>query len=145
MDREEFLNDVEIQLSMLGLDVRNSVYNAIERVMGEQDSDAEICRDGNGNPEYDSDLRERERVPLGTDPIEYFEREVDPYLENAWINESSKYHDDKDGELGIVGYEINFDRHFYEYDSGRSIDEINAELLTVQKEIENLIPEVIND
>jgi len=83
MDREEFIDEVELTFNMHGVDVRNSVYNAIERALGEQNDDAEICRDGNGNPEHDGDLRERERVPLGTDPREYFEEEVAPYLENA--------------------------------------------------------------
>jgi len=68
MDREEFIDEVELTFNMHGVDVRNSVYNAIERALGEQNDDAEICRDGNGNPEHDGDLRERERVPLGTDP-----------------------------------------------------------------------------
>lgn len=46
MDREEFMNDVELRLNMAGLDVRNSVYNNIERAFGEQDTDAEICSKG---------------------------------------------------------------------------------------------------
>ncbi len=142
MDRESFLNDVELQLNMAGLDVRNSVYNAIERVMGERDPEAEICRDGNGNPEYDSDLRERERVPLGTDPNDYFEEEVAPYLENSWINESSKYHDDQDGEIGVVGYEINFDRYFYEYEEPRNLDEVNSDIRNLQGEISEIMGEL---
>ncbi|QIO21403.1 class I SAM-dependent DNA methyltransferase [Haloarcula sp. JP-L23] len=143
MDREAFLNDVELQLNMAGLNVRKSVYNAIERVMGERDPDAEICRDGNGDPEYDSDLRERERVPLDRDPYEYFEEEIVPYLDNAWVNESSKYHDDQDGEIGIVGYEINFERCFYKYEQPRALDEIDAELLDTSQDIEELLEEVI--
>jgi type I restriction enzyme M protein len=142
MDRGSFLNDVEFQLNMAGLNVRDSVYNAIERVMGEQDPEAEICRDGNGNPEHDSDRRERERIPLGIDPQDYFEEEVEPYLENAWINESSKYHDDQDGELGVVGYEINFDRYFYEPEQLRSQDEINHDLQILKDEIIELFQEV---
>ena len=131
MDRDEFINEVELTLNMNGVDVRKSVYNAIERALGEQNDDAEIVTDGNGDPEYDSDLRERERVPLGTDPYEYFERKVEPYLENAWINESTKYHDEEDGELGEVGYEIDFIDHFLqnvEIKSLREIDERISEL-----------------
>jgi type I restriction enzyme M protein len=145
MDREEFMNHVELQMNMAGLDLRNSVYNAIERVLGEQDPEAAICRDGNGDPEYDTDRRERERIPLGTDPHKYFEEEVAPYLENAWINESNKYHDDKDEKLGVVGYEINFDRYFYEYSSRRGVENINEELVKLQDEITNLLSEVAHD
>jgi len=143
MDRDEFIDEVELTFNMNGVDVRNSVYNAIERALGEQNDDAAICRDGNGNPEHDGDLRKRERVPLGTDPQEYFEEEVEPYLENAWINESKKYHDDQDGELGIVGYEINFDRYFYEYEEPRDINQIDSEIEGLWKEIESHIDSVI--
>jgi type I restriction enzyme M protein len=135
MDRDEFLNHVELQMNMAGLDLRDSVYNAVERALGEHDPDAEICRDGNGDPEHNTDLREKERVPLGTDPHEYFEQEVAPYLENAWINESSKYHDDKDGRIGKVGYEISFDRYFYEYNEPRPVEEIDTEIDSTAREL----------
>jgi type I restriction enzyme M protein len=142
MDREEFLNDVELQLNMTGLDLRKSVYNAIERAMGERDPEAEICRKSNGDPEHDSDRREKERVPLGTDPHEYFEREVAPYLGNAWVNESSKYHDDQDGDLGVVGYEINFNRYFYEYEPPRPLEEINDNIRELEDEISEMLGEI---
>ncbi|EMA43112.1 type I restriction-modification system subunit M [Halococcus saccharolyticus] len=142
MDRDGFIDEVELQLNMAGLDLRNSVYNAIERALGEQNPDAEICRKSNGDPEHDTDRREKERVPLGTDPYEYFEREVAPYLENAWINESSKYHDDQDGELGTVGYEINFNRYFYEYEPPRSLDEIDADIRELEGEISEMLGEI---
>jgi type I restriction enzyme M protein len=145
MDRDEFINEVELAFNMRGVDVRDSVYNAIERALGEQNDNAEIETDGNDNPEHDGDLRERERVPLGTDPWEYFEEEVEPYLENAWINESKKYHDDQDGELGVVGYEINFDRYFYEYDEPRQIDDIDSDLATQRAEIQTLMEEVLDE
>jgi type I restriction enzyme M protein len=142
MDREEFIDEVELTFNMHGVDVRNSVYNAIERALGEQNDDAEICRDGNGNPEHDTDLRERERVPLGTDPREYFEEEVAPYLENAWINESKKYHDDEDGKLGVVGYEINFDRYFYEYEEPRDLEQIDDEIASQKQTLLRVMEEL---
>lgn len=138
-DNQEFRDAVELEFNMTGLDVRNSVYNAIERALGERDEDAEICTDGKGNPESDTDLRMRERIPLDEDPHEYFEREVEPYLDDAWLNESSRYHDDEDGKLGVVGYEINFDRYFYEYESPRSVDEIDSELKQIEEEITQML------
>jgi type I restriction enzyme M protein len=143
MNREEFLNDVELQLNMAGLDLRQSVYNAIERVMGERDPEADICRKSNGDPEHDGDRREKERIPLGTDPNEYFEREVAPYLENAWINESTNYHDDQDGELGVVGYEISFDSHFYDYEPPRGLNEVDQDIEQIGAEITGLLEEVL--
>ncbi|WP_284013577.1 type I restriction-modification system subunit M [Halobaculum litoreum] len=139
MDREAFMNEVELTLNMKGLDVRNSVYNAIERALGERDPEAEICRDGNGNPEHDTDLREKERVPLGTDIREYFEEEVAPYSQNAWINESSKYHDDQDGALGVVGYEIKFEKYFHKYTPPRPVSEINSEISEVENELVDML------
>jgi type I restriction enzyme M protein len=141
LDRDEFIQQVEDCLEERDIDVRNSVYNAIERALGKQNDDAEIVTDSKGNPEHDTDLRDRERVPLERDPREYFEQEVRPHVNNAWINDSSKYHDEKDGELGNVGYEINFDRYFYEYEPPRPIEEIDADI----RELENEIVELLNE
>jgi type I restriction enzyme M protein len=141
LDRDEFIQQVEDCLEERDIDVRNSVYNAIERALGKQNDDAEIVTDSKGNPEHDTDLRDRERVPLERDPREYFEQEVRPHVNNAWINDSSKYHDKKDGELGTVGYEINFDRYFYEYEPPRPIEEIDADI----RELENEIVELLNE
>jgi type I restriction enzyme M protein len=79
---------------------------------------------------------------LGEDPHEYFEREVKPHVPNAWINEDSRYFDEKDGELGIVGYEINFNRHFYEYELPRPLEEIDADIRVLEGEISRLLREV---
>lgn len=143
MDREEFMNEVDLAFNMHGVDVRNSVYNAIERALGQQNPDAEIVTNSKGEPEHDTDLRDRQRVPLDEDPREYFEREVEPHVENAWINESTKYHDDQDGDLGVVGYEINFDRHFYEYESPRELEEIDDDIRELEEEIMELLEEVV--
>lgn len=145
MDREEFLNHVELQMNMAGLDLRDSVYNAIERALSEQNADAEICRDGNGNPEYDTDLREKERIPITEDPYEYFKREIEPYTTNAWVNESSKYHDEKDGELGVVGYQIDFDTYFYKYEPPRPLEDIDQELEQLEEKISKLLSEVTSE
>jgi type I restriction enzyme M protein len=143
MDREEFMNDVELQLNMKGLDVRNSVYNAIERAFGEQDPEAAVCDNGGDSPEHDGDLRERERVPLGESPDRYFSREVSPYVDNAWINKSSKYHDEQDGELGIVGYEINFERWFHDTYDTRDREDIQRNIRENMNIFEEMIDKII--
>jgi type I restriction enzyme M protein len=141
--REAFHDSLDKVFSDAGLSVTKSVIGNIENVFGERDPEAEICRDGNGDPEYDLDLRDKERIPLGADPYEYFEREIKPHVPNAWLNEESKRFDDKDGELGIVGYEINFERHFYEYEPPRSLEEINDDIQSVEREIVDLLNKVI--
>jgi len=56
----------------------------------------------------------------------YFEREVRPYVPDAWINTSIR--DEKDGQIGRVGCEINFNRYFYKYTPPRPLEEIEADI-----------------
>ena len=94
----------------------------------------------------DGDLRDNENIPLDpsittTTLIEtYFQREVTPHVPDAWINASKR--DEKDGEIGIVGYEIPFNRHFYVYQPPRSLEAIDADLDAVSKRIMGLLAEV---
>jgi len=108
--------------------------------LSQHDDEAELCRDKKGNLEPNPDLRDYENVPLNEDIYEYFEREVKPHVPLAWIDE--KKCDPKDGKVGIVGYEIPFNRHFYEYKPPRDLEEIDAELDLVTKEIIELLNEV---
>lgn len=141
-DRDEFFDNVNSCLDAMNLDVRQSVLNAIERALGERDPDADIVTNSKGEPEHDGDRRQYERVPLGEDPHEYFESEVKPHLPKAWINKDNRYFDDQDGELGIVGYEINFNRFFYSYESPRPLEEIDEEIHELENEIAEMLQEV---
>ena len=141
-DRDSFYEALDEVFDAAGIAVTKSVIGNIENVLGERDPEAEICRDNNGDPEYDLDLRDNERIPLNEDPYEYFQREVEPHVPNAWINEESKRYDDQDGELGIVGYEINFERYFYEYEPPRELDDIDEDIDSVEEEIAELLNEV---
>ncbi|RMD97024.1 MAG: SAM-dependent DNA methyltransferase, partial [Bacteroidetes bacterium] len=84
--------------------------------------------------------RDNENVPLSESIEEYFEREVLPHVPDAWIDTSKR--DKKDGEVGIVGYEINFNRYFYTYTPPRPLEEIDADLKQVEREIAELLSEV---
>ncbi len=94
----------------------------------------------------DSELRDYENVAL--DPSNsvneineaYFAKEVQPHVPDAWIDASKK--DDRDQEIGVVGYEIPFNRHFYQYQPPRDLAEIDADLDLVSKEIMELLREV---
>ena len=94
----------------------------------------------------DTDLRDNENVAL--DPSQsvnalneaYFIKEVLPHVPDAWIDASKK--DAKDQEIGIVGYEIPFNRHFYQYQPPRDLVDIDADLDTVSSEIMKLLQEV---
>jgi type I restriction enzyme M protein len=94
----------------------------------------------------DGDLRDNENV--GLDPSQtvndineaYFAKEVLPHVPDAWIDASKI--DAKDQEIGIVGYEIPFNRHFYQYQPPRDLMEIDADLDLVSAEIMGLLREV---
>lgn len=96
--------------------------------------------------QHDGDLRDNENVAL--DPSQsvdalneaYFIKEVQPHVPDAWIDASKK--DAKDEQIGIVGYEIPFNRHFYEYQPPRDLAEIDADLDAVSAEIMALLQEV---
>ena len=98
----------------------------------------------------DSDLRDNEAVPLtaktalgaAVDSVneEYLKKEVAPHVMDAWIDNGKK--DDKDEQVGVVGYEIPFNRHCYEYEPPRALEEIDAELDELSKEIMGMLREV---
>ncbi|MBT3813041.1 MAG: SAM-dependent DNA methyltransferase, partial [Gammaproteobacteria bacterium] len=94
----------------------------------------------------DGDLRDNENVALDPSrPVKelneaYFAKEVLPHVPDAWIDASKK--DEKDQEIGIVGYEIPFNRHFYVYQPPRDLKEIDADLDKVSSEIMDLLKEV---
>ena len=94
----------------------------------------------------DGNLRDHENVAL--DPSQevndlneaYFIKEVQPHVPDAWIDASKT--DDKDKQIGIVGYEIPFNRHFYQYQPPRDLAEIDADLDQISAEIMELLLEV---
>ena len=122
--------------------ILSPLRKAIENALSEQDESADICRDRKGQPESDSSLRDFEYVPLAEDIQEYFAREVAPHVPKAWIN--AKVRDHKDGAIGKVGYEINFNRYFYQYQPPRPLDEINADISGIEEEIIAMLREVIS-
>ncbi len=130
----------EAELNKLEISLSAPVRKAILAAFSEQDETAEICRDKNGEPEPDPNLRDTENVPLSESVETFFEREVKPHVPDAWINTSVR--DDKDGEVGKVGYEINFNRYFYEYQPPRDLAVIEAEIKTLEKEIMDMLKEV---
>ena len=63
-------------------------------------------------------------MPLAESVEAFFEREVKPHVPDAWIDTGKR--DPKDGQVGLVGYEINFNRYFYRYTPPRPLEEIEA-------------------
>ncbi|ROQ37940.1 type I restriction enzyme M protein [Marinobacter sp. 3-2] len=110
---------------------------ALLSALSERDPEADVCTDSKGNPEPDTGLRDYENVPLTESVYDYFEREVKPHVPDAWIDESKR--DEKDGEVGIVGFEIPFNRHFYEFTPPRPLKDIDADLKHCTDRIKQMI------
>ena len=139
-NREQFDKALAGALRAGVIKIGAPVKKAILSALSERDEGADTCTDKNGNPEPDTDLRDHELVPLKEDWREYVEREVQPFVPDAWVDESHR--DARDGEVGRVGYEINFNRYFYRYVPPRPLEEIDAELKTLEAEIAVLLKEV---
>ena len=93
-----------------------------------------VLRDKRGNPKPDPALRNHERVPLTEDIDDYYRREVKPHLPDSWL----------DRKKDKVGYEINFNRYFYQYTPLRSLKEIADEMLALERKSEGLLNEVLS-
>ena len=117
---------------------RQSRWKATEKklfrsVFTQKDPESEpVANGGDDGYEPDPALRQFENVPLKDDIETYFEREVRPHVPDAWMDRSK----DK------VGYEINFNRHFYRYTPPRPLEEIDAELKQAEEKILRLLKEV---
>ena len=121
------------------LAARESRWKATEKklfrnVFTQTDLDAKPVSKGGSDDGYepDAELRDFENVRLKDDIDAYFEREMLPHVPDAWMDRSR----DK------VGYEINFNRHFYKYTPPRPLEEIDAELKEAEEEIALLLREV---
>lgn len=117
-----------------------ALIKAFQRAFGVRDPELPAVVDKKGQIIPDDELTDYENVPLLTDIRDYLAAEVLPHSHDAYVDES--YRDETDGGIGIVGYEINFNRYFYEYEPPRDLDEIDAELNAVEAEIAAMLAEV---
>lgn len=120
--------------------IAKPLATALEAALGVRDPEAPEVLDQEGNPVPDKELEDFESVPLEQGIDAYMAIEVLPHVKDAWVDAS--YSDDRDGQIGKVGYEINFNRYFYKYVPPRDLHEIDAELKAVETEIAALLDEV---
>ena len=99
-------------------------YNKIVVERPQRDENGEIVLK-KGKPVVDASLRDTENVPLTQDIDRYFEREVLPYAEDAWI----------DKKKTKVGYEIPMTRYFYEYQAPEKVEDIVARIHVLEADI----------
>ncbi|MFT5700280.1 MAG: type I restriction enzyme M protein [Desulforhopalus sp.] len=164
-DQRDDLNGYDTAIKNSGVKLDAKEKKQITTAVSWKNPDAEkvikkVHKKGSGDPVYglfevegkvvsyqpDGDLRDHENIPLDPSrPVdevneEYFAREVLPHVPEAWIDSSKR--DAQDDEIGIVGYEIAFNRHFYVYLPPRDLAEIDADLDKVSGEIMQLLNEV---
>ena len=128
-DRDEVAGKVRVlKLGTLTQTQRNALWAAL----GVRDPSAPVVTRRDGSPEPDPELREYELIPLNEDPDAYIEREVKPFVEDAWV-------EDYDGKLG---YEIPLTRLFYRYEPPRPLADVDTDLKQVEEDIQKLLGEV---
>jgi type I restriction enzyme M protein len=131
-NRTAFLTDLRDVDRASGVHLTASELKAVLNALGERDDSAEICRDRDGNPEPDPELRDTESVPLKEGADDYFKREVLPHVPDAWIDQSKTK----------VGYEIPLNRHFYVYEPPRPLEVIEQDIKALEQQIIALLASV---
>ncbi|MDC6380397.1 class I SAM-dependent DNA methyltransferase [Pseudomonas graminis] len=135
-NREQFSKLLRKALTANGVSLSTPELKALMSALSERDPEANICTT-KGHPEADAGLRDNENVPLHESVYDYFQREVIPHVPDAWIDESKI--DAQDGEVGIVGFEIPFNRHFYVFQPPRQLAEIDRDLKACTDRIKQMI------
>lgn len=103
------------------------------------DENGKIVTDTKGKPKSDSSLKDIENVPMRTGTsyntiiANYFKKEVLPFAPNAWYDKAKMK----------VGYEIAFNKYFYQYQALRPLATIAADILHLEQETEGLLKEII--
>lgn len=108
---------------------------ALYDTLTDRDPKAEVVWDKDGNATADPELRDTENVPLKEDPEVFLEREVIPYVPDAWIDE----------EKTVVGYEISFTKVFYKYQPPRPLEEILKDIAALEAETDGLLHAIAED
>lgn len=135
-NREQFSKLLKKALNAHDVSPSAPELKAILNALSERDPEADICL-VKGQPEADAGLRDNENVPLGESVYDYFGREVKPHMPDAWIDESKR--DEQDGEVGVVGFEIPFNRHFYVFQPPRPLEAIDRDLKACTDRIKQMI------
>lgn len=91
-------------------------------------------KDGTGRPKSDTDLRDKENIPMKEDIDAFFEREVLPFAADAW-------YDPKETK---TGYEINFAKYFHKYQGPRPTGETKSKLLALRKETQSILDVILS-
>ena len=128
-NRDVFIGILTDAFTGAQVNITTAQLKLIYQSLSEYDETADVCTNRKGEPEPDPNLRDYENVPLRENIDEYFEREIQPHVPEAWIDYSKTK----------VGYEIPFNRHFYVFKPPRALDEIGTDLIGVTDGIVEMI------
>lgn len=132
LSRDAFQKELKSRLDAASVKLTPVQLKAVVQELSENDDDGELVTKRGGSPEPNTALRDTENVPWDVDIHEYLEREVKPFVPDAWIDESKTK----------VGVEIPFTRHFYEYVPPRPLEEIDRDLDEVLGRIRTRLEQV---
>lgn len=135
MDFAAFIADAKAASKKHGYKWKKANLDALMKYFTETCPEAEIVRDDDGNPIADKSLTDVEQVPLLYDGgVEAFmQNEVLPYTPDAYINE----------EKSVIGYELSFTKYFYKPVQLRSLDEIAADIRTIEQNTDGMLNKIL--
>lgn len=99
----------------------------------QKDDKGKVITDNKGKPKSDTSLKDFENVPMKEDIQGYFEREVFPFIPDAWFETTS----------AKISYEIPFNKYFYDFTALRSLDLISSDIKKLEEETDGLLKEII--
>lgn len=140
VDQTLFAERLDELLEGKGIEITKALRKAILWGLGEHDEEAVPAKEGS-KLLLDPELETGERVPLNDDVVSHFEREIKPHVPDAVLNKSFK--DKKDGDVGRVGFEINFNRFFFRYTQPRPLRDIEEDLRGLEGEIVAMVEAVV--
>lgn len=99
----------------------------------QRDEKGNVIKDSKGKPKSDTSLKDVENVPMTEDIQAYFDREVTPFVPDAWYETKG----------AKIGYEIPFNKYFYDFSALRSLEDISNDIFKLEEETDGLLKEII--
>jgi type I restriction enzyme M protein len=100
----------------------------------EKNKKGTIVKDNKGKPKSNKILKDSENVPMKENIDSYFKREVIPFAQDAWYEKKKMK----------VGYDIAFNKYFYQYNKLRNLEDISNEIFALEAETDGLLKEIID-
>jgi type I restriction enzyme M protein len=114
-------------------DIEDFGFYQITTQQPEKDENGKIIKDSKGKPKSDKDLKDTENIPMKENIDTYFAREVLPFAPDAWYDKKKMK----------VGYEIAFNKYFYQYETLRDLGLISKEIFALEAETDGLLNEIV--